>query len=87
MDLGSGIAVAGFWVALAPVAIVAIRTFNKPSPTGRDGINGKNGADAIFPCPAHSGFGARLDALKEGQGRQEEWMKEISTDVKELLRK
>ncbi len=88
MELGSGIAVAGFWVALAPVAIVAIRTFNKPA--GRDGANGQNGKDrssASFPCVAHSGFEARLDGLKEGQIRQEEWMQEISADVKELLRK
>ena len=85
MELGSGIAVAGFWVALAPVAIVAIRTFNKPPAHG--GINGGNEKDRPFPCVAHSGFEARLDGLKEGQIRQEEWMQEISADVKELLRK
>lgn len=83
MDLGSGIAIGGFWIAAAPVAIVAIRTINNKS---RDG-SGKNDLDAVYPCAAHSGFGARLDGLKEGQDRQEKWMSEISADVKRILQR
>ena len=91
MELGSGVAVAGLCVSGGAVAITAIRTFaTKTIVGGTDGINGKdgrNGTDASFPCVAHSGLVACLEGIEKNQDRQEEWMKEISTDVKELLRK
>jgi hypothetical protein len=84
MDLGSGIALAGFCVSGGAVAITAIRTFSvKDSHNGIDGkngVNGKNGIDAAFPCKEHSGIVASLKS-------QERWLSEISNDVKTLLRK
>jgi hypothetical protein len=79
MDLGSGIAIGGFWIAAAPVAIVALRTFNKP-PENREGGDGRQ-----FPCREHSGIVQCLEGIEKTQDRQEKWLSEISGDVKRIL--
>jgi len=74
MELGSGIALASVALTGGGVAITAIRSFVKS--------NNGNGH-----CSAHSGLVARLDSINKSQDRHEQWLKEISSDVKELLQR
>jgi hypothetical protein len=90
MELGSGIALAGFCVSAGAVSITAIRTFSSrtienKAKNGANGRDGRNGIDAVFPCREHSGVIACLESMKENQGRQDLWLKEIAADVKRLL--
>jgi len=84
IDLGSGIALAGFFVSGGAVAITVIRTFYNGSKNGKDE---KNSFNTAFPCKEHSGIVAGLGSIKETTDRQEKWLSEISRDVKVLLRK
>lgn len=78
IDLGSGIAIAGVCVPAAAVWIAAIRT-KKPA-------NGKGNGNGYL-CKEHSGLVSDIRHIREGQERQEEWLQEISKDVKELMRR
>ncbi len=89
MELGSGIALAGLCISSGAVAITAIRTFGGRA-SGKNGINGqngKNGIDAIFPCKEHSGIVMCLENIEKTQDRQEEWLTDISKDIKQLLKR
>jgi len=70
-----GIAIAGVAISAAAVWVTAIKVKAPP----------KNG-DA-FPCKEHSGIVAGIASIKQNQERQEDWLSEISRDVKELLKK
>ena len=90
MELGSGIALAGFCVSAGAISITAIRTFasrtiENHGKDGENGRDGRNGLDAIFPCKEHSGIVACLDNIEKTQDRQEKWLSEISADVKRIL--
>ncbi len=76
MDLGSGVALGGLCVSAGAVCITAIRAKSSREDHG------------IHPlCSEHSGVAACLEAIEKGQERHEEWLSEISKDIKALLRK
>ncbi len=79
MELGSGVALAGLCISGGAVAITAIRTFA--------GKGKKDGNCPTILCKEHSGLVACLESIEKNQERQEKWLGEISSDVKNLLRR
>ncbi len=79
MELGSGIALGSLCVSAGAVAIAAIRANSKK--------NGKSGTDFFYPCKEHSGLVVCLEGIEKNQESQERWLNEISSDVKNLLKR
>ncbi len=66
MDLGTAITIVGVAIPASAVCVTAIKL--------KSNGNGKNGevkTSVTFPCPAHSGFEAKIDELRKGQERIE----------------
>ncbi len=74
MEIGSGIALGTLCVSAGAVFITAIRA-HKPEETGTHPL-----------CAEHSGVKASLDSIQDSTERHEQWLGEISRDIKELLK-
>lgn len=83
MDLGTGVALGGLCVSAGAVCITAIRSSTK-KPMNGNGLHA-NGLLAHPLCSEHSGVAECLKAIKETGNRHEEWLGEISKDVKALV--
>jgi hypothetical protein len=84
MDIGSGIAIGS---GVAGILAAFYKVCEIKYPPKNDNGDSVNGVFAGKHCLDHSGVVACLDGIEEGQKRHEGWLKEISADVKSLLKR
>jgi hypothetical protein len=92
MDIGTGIAISGVSFSLI---MLIYRVLPPRSTKGQTHADDRAQAievrDAVdhdrdFRCPDHSGVIKGIDNIEKTQNRHEGWLKDISKDVKQLLR-
>lgn len=90
MEIGTGLALAGCSFALV---MLVYRVLPPKSTKAEDHKDDRAQAhelrevaehDREFRCPDHSGVIVGIEAIKESSARHEDWLKDISRDVKAI---